>query len=109
VNILWISTMSPRAATSPFPTAADGTSPGGQVSSPSPSTERDRMSLMWTPTPQHRSTAESVLKEVLVQFRNLGTLARLKGIRGCRMGTVPWHVAVAKRGVERLTKCFPTS
>jgi mediator of RNA polymerase II transcription subunit 13 len=109
VNILWISTMTARTVTSPFPAAADGISPGGQGNSPSPSTERERMSLMWTPTPQHRSTAESVLKEILVQFRNLGTLARLKGIRGCRMGTVPWHVAVAKRGAEKLAQCFPTS
>jgi mediator of RNA polymerase II transcription subunit 13 len=109
VNILWVSAMTPsRAATSPFPAAGDGVSPGG-AQSPGPSTERDRMSLMWTPTPQHRATAENLLKEILTQYRGLGTLARLKGIRGSRMGTVPWHIAVAKRGVEGMVKCFPAS
>jgi mediator of RNA polymerase II transcription subunit 13 len=56
-----------------------------------------------------RATAENLLKEVLAQFRALGVLAKLKGVRGSRMGTVPWHVAVAKRGVEGLGACVPSS
>ncbi|KAF2745307.1 hypothetical protein M011DRAFT_469686 [Sporormia fimetaria CBS 119925] len=130
VNIIWINAMAPTrasataSASSPFPVAADGVSPGGAstpisqtptASTPVSSTptsagterERDRMSLVWTPTPQHRATAETLLKEVLSQYRGLGTLARLKGIRGSRMGVVPWHIAVAKRGVEGLEVCVP--
>lgn len=117
VNIIWVGAVnSTRAATSPFPPSAsgEGVSPGGQ-GLPSPATtsvsatESGRTSLMWTPTPQHRATAENLLKEVLAQFRALGTLAKLRGIRGSRMGTVPWHVAVAKRGVEGLGRCVPQS
>jgi mediator of RNA polymerase II transcription subunit 13 len=59
---------------------------------------------MWTPTPQTRTTAEGLLKEVLGQFRALGVLAKWRGVRGSRGGTVPWHVGVAKRGVEGLGK-----
>lgn len=101
VNILWIGAVgSTRAATSPFP---DGVSPGGAYpASPGPSQERSTSSLMWTPTVQTRATAENLLKEVLAQFRALGLLAKLRGMRGTRHGTVPWHVVAAKRGIEGL-------
>lgn len=42
------------------------------------------------------------MREVLAQYRGLGTLARWKGVRGSRGGILPWHIAVAKRGVEGL-------
>jgi mediator of RNA polymerase II transcription subunit 13 len=116
VNIIWVGAVnSTRAAASPFPPATDGVSPSGVGLSgqtpASPAVDRDRpgTSLMWTPTPQMRATAENLLKEVLAQFRALGVLAKLKGVRGSRMGTVPWHVAVAKRGVEGLGACVPSS
>jgi mediator of RNA polymerase II transcription subunit 13 len=103
VNILWIGAVgSTRAATSPFPPD----SPGGSAP-PSPA-ERSTSSLMWTPTVQTRSTAENLLKEVLVQFRALGLLAKLRGMRGTKHGTVPWHVAAAKRGVEGLSRVCGT-
>jgi mediator of RNA polymerase II transcription subunit 13 len=106
VNILWIGAInSTRAATSPFPPGNDGMSPGGANIPPSPSPqERSTSSLMWTPTVQTRTTAENLLKEVLGQFRALGLLARLKGMRGTRHGSVPWHVAAAQRGVKGLGK-----
>lgn len=111
VNILWMGAVNPtRAATSPFP-AGDGISPGGAGSaqSPSPSPQEPRSnSLSWTPTPQARAAAENLMKEVLGQFRGLGLLARLKGVRGCRHGAVPWHVAVAVSGVNGLTRTVPT-
>jgi mediator of RNA polymerase II transcription subunit 13 len=59
---------------------------------------------MWTPTPQTRATAENLLKEILQQFRGLGLLARLRGTRGSRYGSVPWHVAACLRGVEGVEK-----
>ncbi|KAF2009494.1 hypothetical protein BU24DRAFT_455466 [Aaosphaeria arxii CBS 175.79] len=107
VNILWVGAVNPTnpnrapGPQSPFPLSADGTSPG-----PSPVQERPTSSLMWTPTAQMRTTAENLLKEMIGQFRALGTLARLKGVQGTRGGAVPWHVAVAKRGVEGLTRCL---
>jgi mediator of RNA polymerase II transcription subunit 13 len=111
VNILWIGAVgSTRAATSPFPPASDGVSPGGYATggsappSPSPAQERSTSSLMWTPTVQTRSTAENLLKEVLAQFRALGLLAKLRGMRGTKHGSLPWHVVAAKRGVEGLSR-----
>jgi mediator of RNA polymerase II transcription subunit 13 len=131
VNILWIGAVgSTRAAQSPFPPTPGGSeppshpqagsylshnpSPGGQQqgagqaqgqSAPPTPTQgpQQTSSLMWTPTPQTRATAENLLKEILGQFRGLGLLARLKGMRGTRWGTVPWHIAAAKRGVEGLS------
>ncbi|PVI02871.1 hypothetical protein DM02DRAFT_653184 [Periconia macrospinosa] len=117
VNILWMGAVNPtRAATSPFPpsTAAgtEGISPGGagitNIVPPSPSPqERNYSSLTWTPTAQTRAAAENLLKEVLGQFRGLGLLARLKGIRGTRGGVVPWHVGVCLRGVGGLERVYP--
>ncbi len=51
-----------------------------------------------------RTTAENLLKEILAQFRALGTLAKLRGMKGTRHGTVPWHIAAAKRGASGLGK-----
>jgi mediator of RNA polymerase II transcription subunit 13 len=128
VNFLWIGAVgSTRAASSPFPpssstssaNSSDLPSPGastlpnpyasspGTPQSPGPGQDpgqRSTTSLMWTPTPQTRTTAEGLLKEVLGQFRALGLLAKLRGMRGTRNGTLPWHIVAAKRGVEGLSK-----
>jgi mediator of RNA polymerase II transcription subunit 13 len=122
VNFLWIGAVgSTRAASSPFPptptsatssssSSSDLPSPGGlpnpyaSSGSQSPEGQRSTTSLMWTPTPQTRTTAEGLLKEVLGQFRALGLLAKLRGMRGTRGGAVPWHVVAAKRGVEGLSR-----
>lgn len=101
---------------SPFPASTNpstdpgtpSSSPASAPPSPSPASEaagpRSTSSLMWTPTPQTRSTAENLLKEILGQFRALGVLARLRGMKGTRHGSVPWHVVAAKRGVEGLER-----
>ncbi|CAI6331723.1 unnamed protein product [Periconia digitata] len=115
VNILWMGAVNPtRAATSPFPPSAaaatEGMSPGGVNMSASPSPmpqERSHSSLTWTPTVQTRAAAENLLKEVLGQFRGLGLLGRLKGIRGTKNGAVPWHVAVCEHGVKGLEQVVP--
>jgi mediator of RNA polymerase II transcription subunit 13 len=129
VNILWIGAVgSTRAAQSPFPPTPGGSDPPahpqpgsylshnpqqpsqaapsqGPASAPqTPQGPQQTSSLMWTPTPQTRATAENLLKEILGQFRGLGLLARLKGVRGTRWGTVPWHVGAAKRAVEGLSR-----
>ena len=116
VNILWIGAVgSTRAATSPFPptpggsdppshpTAGSNQPPGASASQPSTPIQQTS-SLMWTPTPQTRATAENLLKEILQQFRGLGLLARLRGVRGSKYGTVPWHVGACVRGVEGIGK-----
>ena len=126
VNILWIGAVgSTRAATSPFPPTPGGSEPpshpapgsylGAGAHPPPPATSASQpstptqgpqqtSSLMWTPTPQTRATAENLLKEILQQFRGLGLLAKLKGMRGTRHGTVPWHISAAQRGVDGMGK-----
>ncbi|KAF2260691.1 hypothetical protein CC78DRAFT_620089 [Lojkania enalia] len=128
VNILWVGAVgSTRNAVSPFPPSTPSSSidspssvgmttplnngngntmqtPGLGINLQNQAQERTSTSLMWTPTTSSRSTAENLLKEVLAQYRGLGTLARLRGIRGTREGCVPWHIAVARRGVEGLGK-----
>jgi mediator of RNA polymerase II transcription subunit 13 len=112
------STVTTSSSSSSAATSSDLPSPGGSnlpnpyannpgtPQSPGPGQEgqRSTTSLMWTPTPQTRTTAEGLLKEVLGQFRALGLLAKLRGMRGTRNGSVPWHVAAAKRGVEGLSR-----
>ncbi|UPX20448.1 mediator of RNA polymerase II transcription subunit 13 [Ascochyta rabiei] len=119
VNILWIGAVgSTRATASPFPPTPGGSDPAGSsylsggshppppgtASQPPTPTQSPQQtsSLMWTPTPQTRVTAENLLKEIMQQFRGLGLLARLRGLRGGRHGTVPWHINAALRGVEGL-------
>ncbi|ORY02683.1 mediator complex subunit 13 C-terminal-domain-containing protein [Clohesyomyces aquaticus] len=111
INILWVGAVgSTRAAASPFPpsaSGAEGVSPGVVgASTTGGGQERSSTSLTWTPTAQSRATAENLLKEILGQFRALGLLARLKGMRGTRGGTVPWHVVAAKRGVGGLVEAL---
>ncbi|KAH8707520.1 mediator complex subunit 13 C-terminal-domain-containing protein [Phaeosphaeriaceae sp. PMI808] len=102
INMLWIGAVSlTRTATSSFPPS---TAAGSAPSSPSAQQERTTGSLMWTPTVQTRATGENLLKEVMTQFRALGLLAKLRGMRGTRHGSLPWHVVAAKRGVEGLEK-----
>ncbi|XP_014555799.1 hypothetical protein COCVIDRAFT_101434 [Bipolaris victoriae FI3] len=93
---------SPGGSNLPNPYASNPGTP--QSPGPGQEGQRSTTSLMWTPTPQTRTTAEGLLKEVLGQFRALGLLAKLRGMRGTRNGTIPWHVAAAKRGVEGLSK-----
>ncbi|KAH6629085.1 mediator complex subunit 13 C-terminal-domain-containing protein [Boeremia exigua] len=111
VNILWIGAVgSSRPPSSPFPPtpgAADtlpGATPqsqGNPQGTPQANPQAHHTSsLMWTPTPQTRATAENLLKEILQQFRGLGLLGRLRGVRGG--WGVPWHVGVCERGVEGL-------
>ncbi|KAF2091374.1 hypothetical protein K490DRAFT_60818 [Saccharata proteae CBS 121410] len=53
-----------------------------------------------------RNTGEIVLREFLGMYRGLGLLAKLRGMRGSKGGAVPWHVVVARRGVEALEVCL---
>jgi mediator of RNA polymerase II transcription subunit 13 len=47
-------------------------------------------------------TADSILRDYLQMYRNLGVLARARGLRGTRRGGLPWHVVVVLRAVEGL-------
>jgi mediator of RNA polymerase II transcription subunit 13 len=45
---------------------------------------------------------EAVLREMLMYFRGLGTLARLRGMVDRDTDVRPWHVAAAEKGVRAL-------
>ena len=48
-------------------------------------------------------TYEPVLKEILSMYRDLGNLARLKGVTDRMRGVLPWHLAAALKAQEALS------
>ncbi|KAF2429289.1 hypothetical protein EJ08DRAFT_735059 [Tothia fuscella] len=50
----------------------------------------------------HKAHTDQILRDYLAMFRNLGELARGRGMRGSRGGFVPWHVLVVERGLGGL-------
>jgi mediator of RNA polymerase II transcription subunit 13 len=53
-------------------------------------------------------TADSILRDYLQIYRNLGMLAKARGLRGTKRGALPWHVVVAMRAVEGLEASYGT-
>jgi mediator of RNA polymerase II transcription subunit 13 len=51
------------------------------------------------PPPAH----DNVLKDTLSMYRDMATLARVKGIRCVQSNTLPWHIATALRAQELLS------
>jgi len=47
---------------------------------------------------------DGVLKEVLIMYRGLGLLARLRGMEGV-MSVKPWHIGLVEKGAEALRLC----
>jgi mediator of RNA polymerase II transcription subunit 13 len=54
------------------------------------------------PPPVH----DNVLKDTLSMYRDMATLARVKGIRCVQGNTLPWHIATALRAQELLSYTF---
>ncbi|KAJ5316751.1 hypothetical protein PENANT_c016G08820 [Penicillium antarcticum] len=54
------------------------------------------------PPPAH----DNVLKDTLSMYRDMATLARVKGIRCVQGNTLPWHIATALRAQELLSYTF---
>ncbi len=49
-----------------------------------------------------RTFHESLLREVLVYYRGLGTLARTRGVADAFKDVRPWHIAAAEKAVKSL-------
>ncbi|KAL2856013.1 mediator complex subunit 13 C-terminal-domain-containing protein [Aspergillus pseudoustus] len=49
------------------------------------------------------SSYETLLREILGMYRDLATLARVRGTRIVQRGTLPWHIATAVRAQEVLS------
>ncbi|KAJ5387661.1 hypothetical protein N7509_010202 [Penicillium cosmopolitanum] len=54
-------------------------------------------------TPRPSLTHETLLREILGMYRDLATLARVRGIRSVQNNTLPWHIATALRAQELLS------
>ncbi|OKL56226.1 hypothetical protein UA08_08385 [Talaromyces atroroseus] len=61
------------------------------------------MSLNLVHTSRPAAFHEVVLKEALINYRDLATLARAKGTLHVQHNTLPWHIATAVKGQELLS------
>jgi mediator of RNA polymerase II transcription subunit 13 len=55
-----------------------------------------------------KTTTDGILREYLGLFRNLGLLAKVRGMTGSRTGLIPWHILAAVKAVEGLDLVFGT-
>ncbi|CAI7657940.1 unnamed protein product [Penicillium glandicola] len=62
------------------------------------------VNLIYSPRPL--SSHDNVLKDTLSMYRDLGCLARAKGICSVQNNTLPWHIATALRAQELLSYVF---
>lgn len=90
--------------------AGPGPGPSHGQSSPSPSSASPSSPAQpavhtqtATPLPQlHPRAYEPLLRDVLAQFRALGSLARARGVADREVDARPWHIAAAEKGVRAL-------
>ncbi|KAL4919880.1 mediator complex subunit 13 C-terminal-domain-containing protein [Aspergillus aurantiobrunneus] len=59
------------------------------------------INLLFTQRPS--SSYGSLLREIIGMYRDLATLARVRGTRIVQSGTLPWHIATAVRAQEILS------
>ncbi|KAL6234726.1 hypothetical protein BDW75DRAFT_211566 [Aspergillus navahoensis] len=59
------------------------------------------INLLFTQRPS--SSYETLLREIIGMYRDLATLARVRGTRIVQAGTLPWHIATAVRAQEILS------
>ncbi|KAL5000388.1 mediator complex subunit 13 C-terminal-domain-containing protein [Aspergillus recurvatus] len=59
------------------------------------------VNLLFTQRPS--TSYEPLLREIIGMYRNLATLARVRGTRIVQTGTLPWHIATAVRAQEILS------
>ncbi|KAJ6049472.1 uncharacterized protein N7446_007198 [Penicillium canescens] len=62
------------------------------------------VNLIYSPRPP--PVHDNVLKDTLSMYRDMATLARVKGIRCVQGNTLPWHIATALRAQELLSYTF---
>ncbi|KAL4979060.1 mediator complex subunit 13 C-terminal-domain-containing protein [Aspergillus desertorum] len=59
------------------------------------------VNLLFTQRPS--TSYETLLREIIGMYRDLATLARVRGTRIVENGTLPWHIATAVRAQEILS------
>jgi mediator of RNA polymerase II transcription subunit 13 len=104
---------SPIATQSPFSAMSAGSptemAPGGSLPMPptspatnAPGQQPGQLNTSTSGSSLPKVTADSILRDYLQMYRNLGVLARARGLRRTKRGALPWHVVVALRAVEGL-------
>jgi len=95
----------PSTSSSTFPASTPSTSTFSARTQPTSSTSASTSTTDTTARLAARQKRyDAVLREVLVKYRHLALLARVRGTQGIR-GTTPWHVVVVQRAAEGLRRC----
>ena len=105
----WLAILSHRLNTSPHLTEFRPALSSGYLLRRKGATDADGVyatSVNLLYSPRLPGSHDNVLKDTLSMYRDLGCLARAKGIRSVQNNTLPWHVATALRAQELLSYVF---
>ncbi|KAJ5550195.1 Mediator complex subunit Med13 [Penicillium sp. DV-2018c] len=105
----WLAILSHRLNSSPHLTESRPALSSGYLLRRKGATDNDGVfalcvNLIYSPRPP--ASHDHVLKDTLSMYRDLGCLARAKGLRSVQNNTLPWHIATALRGQELLSYVF---
>jgi mediator of RNA polymerase II transcription subunit 13 len=105
----WLAILSHRLNSSPHLTEFRPALSSGYLLRRKGATDNDgvfaiSVNLIYSPRPP--ASHDNVLKDTLSMYRDLGCLARAKGLRSVQNNTLPWHIATALRGQELLSYVF---
>lgn len=121
IHLIWIG--APNRTSSQFPTTSTATQPittsnpgSGAQSNTGNDTVPSSSSTATTQQQQQqpqlggagnmlpKAAIDGFLRDMLGMYRNLGCLAKVRGLRGTKGGLLPWHVVVAMRGAGGLSE-----
>lgn len=105
----WLAILSHRLNSSPHLTEFRPALSSGYLLRRKGTTDSDgvlaiSVNLIYSPRPA--ASHDNLLKDTLGMYRDLGCLARSKGIRSVQNNTLPWHIATALRAQELLSYVF---
>jgi len=105
----WLTILSHRLNSSPHLTEFRPALSSGYLLRRKGATDADgvfamTVNLVYSPRPA--ASHDNVLKDTLSMYRDLGCLARAKGICSVQNNTLPWHIATALRAQELLSYVF---
>lgn len=105
----WLAILSHRLNSSPHLTEFRPALSSGYLLRRKGATDADgvfAMAVNLIHSPHPPSSHDSVLKDTLSMYRDLGCLARAKGICSVQNNTLPWHIATALRAQQLLSYVF---
>jgi mediator of RNA polymerase II transcription subunit 13 len=105
----WLAILSHRLNSSPHLTEFRPALSSGYLLRRKGATDADgvfAMSVNLIYSPRPTASHDNVLKDTLSMYRDLGCLARAKGICSVQNNTLPWHIVTALRAQELLSYVF---